>query len=230
MEIQRRIQEVNRLKIFRKLTVSVGSFVLFIFLAYLIYTEKALWLDQLLVDLSRTHITGTTYSIISFFTNLGDKVIVISIAVLSLIVLWWKTKDYWGMGTIAVVLIGSNELFKLLKEVFQRERPIFEPAIDATGYSFPSGHSTVSMAFYGILIYFIIKYMKSTRLKAWVVRLLCCYILIMGLCRVFLQAHYLSDVLAGFAIGFVYLMICTSIYESIVLRSHQMKKKSELTM
>jgi undecaprenyl-diphosphatase len=183
-----------------------------------------------LIDFSRTYITGTTYSIISFFTNLGDKVIVISVAVLSLIVLWRKTKDYWGMGTIAIVLIGSNELFKLLKDVFQRERPIFDPAIDATGYSFPSGHSTVSMAFYGILIYFIIKYMKSSRLKSWIVRLMCFYILFMGLSRVLLQAHYISDVVAGFAVGFVYLMICTSIYESIVQRSHQVKKKSELTL
>lgn len=214
-----------------RLIVTTLSLVLFLFIAYLIHTEKGFWFDQLLLDFSSSFITGSTYETIAFFTNLGTRNIVISIAVLSLIIVWWKTRDYLGMATIALVLYGSDQLYKILKDVFQRDRPIYDSAIDATGYSFPSGHATTSMAFYGILIYFILRYMKKSHLKTIAIVFLCCYLGFMGLSRVFLQAHYFSDVLAGFSIALVYLMLCIYIYEIVsTLLSRRVKKESELSM
>jgi undecaprenyl-diphosphatase len=184
-----------------------------------------------MLSFSQAYIFGSIYKILSFITNLGSKPVVISILVFTLILLWWRTRDYLGMITIAAVLIGSNELYKALKDIFQRERPIHDPAIDAIGYSFPSGHATVSMAFYGILIYFIWRYMKIGAGKSWSLYLLGFYILLMGMSRVLLQAHYISDVLAGFAVGFVYLMIWIVIYEAITQYFMKRKiRKSGFTM
>ncbi|MBM7659916.1 undecaprenyl-diphosphatase [Bacillus mesophilus] len=231
MEITRKIDTEKKRMIPKLLVATCGNLILFLLLAFTIHTYNGLWIDQPVVNFVQVHITGTGYNLIAFFTNLGDKVVVISVGVLSLFILWWKTRDYMGMITIAVVLAGSNELFQSLKDVFLRERPILDPSIDATGYSFPSGHSTVSMAFYGILLYFILKYMKSSLIKTGVILFFSFYILFMGVSRILLRAHYVSDVLAGFAIGFVYLMICIFVYEKVVERKElNRKNKSELTV
>ncbi len=231
LEIQRKSEKSERYYLLIRMVFSILSLTLFLLLTYLINSEKAVWFDQLVLNFSISNITGVTYEFISFFTNLGSKTIVISIAVLAIILLWWKSRDYLGMVTIALVLIGSNQLFKILKDVFQRERPMYEPAIDAVGYSFPSGHSTVSMALYGIIIYFILKYMKKSHVKTIFVMILCCYIGLMGVSRALLQAHFISDVIAGFLIAFVYLMLCISFYEFFTNKfSRRIKKKSELSM
>lgn len=231
MEIKRKAEMSMRDNVPVRLIVTTFCFGLFLFLSFLINTERAVWFDQWLVDFSGIHITGSTYNILAFYTKLGTREIVIMIAVLSLIFVWWKTKDYLAMVTIAIVLYGSDQLYKSLKDVFQRERPFYDPAIDAIGYSFPSGHATTSMAFYGILIYFLLRYMKKTRMKTITITFLCCHLGVMGISRVFLKVHYLSDVVAGFLIAFVYLILCIYIYEFIsTLLSKKIKKKSELTM
>ncbi|WP_456276018.1 phosphatase PAP2 family protein [Bacillus sp. AK128] len=230
MEIKRNIEHKPKTA-YTSLFATLGSLVLFFILAFIINKYDGLSIDKKLVVFAEENITGNTYHMIAFFTNLGSERVVIPVAVLSLLILWWKTRDYIGMVTIAIVLAGSNELFQILKGVFLRERPILDPSIDATGYSFPSGHSTVSMALYGIILYFILKYMQKSLMKNVIVVFLSGYILFMGLSRVLLKAHYLSDVLAGFAIGFVYLMACIFIYEKVMERRVAIKKKkSELTV
>ncbi|WP_246938807.1 phosphatase PAP2 family protein [Bacillus pinisoli] len=228
MEISRKIE--NRRVISVKLLATLASLIVFCSLAFVIHSSGGLSLDNRIVEWAEQSITGSLYSFISLFTNLGHKLVVITIGIISLIILWWKTRDYIGMVTLAVVLIGSNELFQILKGIFLRERPILDPAIDALGYSFPSGHATVSMAFYGMILYLISKHMTSSTVKTGVLISLGLYIFLIGVSRILLRAHYLTDVIAGFAIGFIYLMICIFLYEKMTERiGVTKKKKSELT-
>ena len=74
-------------------------------------------------------------------------------------------------------------------------------------YSFPSGHSMMSMIFYGLIIYYIMKYMKNKRLKNIFVPLLSAIIFLIGISRIYLGVHYATDVLCGWIIGLVYLII-----------------------
>jgi membrane-associated phospholipid phosphatase len=231
MEIQRNIGESFKNKTYIRPLLTIASLIVFFVLVISVQSSKTLWMDQAMLNFSKSFISGNLYDFFSFLTNLGSKPVVIAIFFLTLVLIWWKTKDYLAMITIAAVLLGSNELFKALKDIFQRERPIYEPSIDAIGYSFPSGHSTVSMAFYGIIMYFLWKYMKTGAMKSWSIYLLSLYILLIGMSRVLLQAHYISDVFAGFAIGFVYLMIWISIYEiSNKYLLYWKAEKSEFTM
>lgn len=73
-------------------------------------------------------------------------------------------------------------------------------------YSFPSGHATVAMAFYGFLFYLLLMYLTSSNWRNFVFFLAILFILGMGFSRIYLGVHYLSDVLGGFAIGFVWLI------------------------
>ena len=104
---------------------------------------------------------------------------------------------------IAIIAI----LNQVLKRILQRPRPTEFRIIEETGYSFPSGHSMVSMAFYGYLIYLIYKYIKNKYVKCISIVLLSILICSIGISRIYLGVHYTSDVLGGFLISVSYLII-----------------------
>lgn len=107
-----------------------------------------------------------------------------------------------------LINLGLSVLINLIiKQIMQRPRPIENRIIDERGYSFPSGHSMVSMAFYGFLIYLIYKNVKNNYLKYTLIILLAILIICIGVSRIYLGVHYTSDVLAGFLFALAYLII-----------------------
>ena len=107
-------------------------------------------------------------------------------------------------------LVIVTILNQLLKAILQRPRPTEYRIVEETGYSFPSGHSMVSMAFYGYLIYLIYKYVKNKYLKWISIVLLSILVCSIGISRIYLGVHYTSDVLGGFLISMSYLVIYIS--------------------
>lgn len=152
-------------------------------------------------------INDTNTIFFKIITNFGGAFILIVIALLSL--LFIKNKKI--SITIPLNLIIITLLNNVLKFIVQRERPNELRMIDETSYSFPSGHSMISMAFYGYFIYLIYKYVKNKYLKSILIVLLSVLIVLIGLSRIYLGVHYTSDVLSGFAISIAYLVLFTSI-------------------
>ncbi|MBR3133958.1 MAG: phosphatase PAP2 family protein [Clostridia bacterium] len=129
---------------------------------------------------------------------------------------------YWLIGFTIFLLvfiknkrIGVSIAFNLvlaalinfaLKCILQRPRPVEYRIIDEKGYSLPSGHSMVSVAFYGYIIYLVYKYVENKYAKWSIITLLCLLTALIGISRVYLGVHYTSDVLAGGLIAFAYLI------------------------
>ena len=105
----------------------------------------------------------------------------------------------------------STLLNQMLKYIVQRPRPTEFRIIEESGYSFPSGHSMVSAAFYGFIIYLIYKNIKNKYIKWSLMSILSILIILIGTSRIYLGVHYTSDVLAGFLISISYLIIFTSV-------------------
>ena len=139
-------------------------------------------------------------------TNFGSAVFVIALTITLIIVI--KNKKI-GLS-IFLNLSFVTILNQLLKRILQRPRPNEFRIIEETGYSFPSGHSMVSMAFYGYLIYLIYKYVKNKYIKWGLITLLSILIVSIGTSRIYLGVHYTSDVLGGFLIAVSYLIIYIS--------------------
>ena len=99
----------------------------------------------------------------------------------------------------------------ILKNIVQRPRPNEFRIVDETGYSFPSGHSMISMAFYGFIIYLIYKNAKNKYIKWTAIIFLSILIFTIGVSRIYLGVHYTSDVIAGFLISIAYLIIMTNL-------------------
>ena len=158
-------------------------------------------------------ISDSVTPIVKIITNSCSAVALITISLLSIVLI--KNKKI-GLS-IALNLFITTSLNLILKNILQRPRPTEYRLIEETGYSFPSGHSMVSMAFYGFFMYLIYKYVKSTKLKWISIILLALLILTIGVSRIYLGVHYTSDVLGGFLISISYLVIYTRIIKKFVL-------------
>ena len=144
--------------------------------------------------------------IAKFITNFGGAIF-LSIATVMLFLLIKNKKI--GLSIISNIVIITI-LNQLLKRILQRPRPTEFRIVEETGYSFPSGHSMVSMAFYGYLIYLIYRYVKNKYIKWLSISLLSILICLIGISRICLGVHYTSDVLGGFLISISYLVIYIS--------------------
>ena len=160
--------------------------------------------------------------IAKIITNFGSAMVLICISAISLLVI--KNKKI-GL-TISINLAMASGINFLLKNILQRPRPTEFRLIDESGYSFPSGHSMVSMAFYGFLIYLIYKYVKNKKLKVILITFLSLLIFSIGISRIYLGVHYTSDVIGGFLIAISYLIIYTRIVKRLVLEGSNSKNNS----
>jgi membrane-associated phospholipid phosphatase len=128
-----------------------------------------------------------------------------------------------GVIFLFVVLYSVRQLNFQLKEVFSRERPSFDAVYEASHYSFPSGHAMNSAAIYGficfLLLFYIIKDHKK-RMTASVITVV--LVILIGVSRIYLGVHYLTDVLAGWTVGFIWLVIISTIFAKI----HQLIDKN----
>ena len=150
--------------------------------------------------------------IAKFITNFGGA-IYLSIATVMLFLLIKNKKI--GLSIISNIVIITI-LNQLLKRILQRPRPTEFRIVEETGYSFPSGHSMVSMAFYGYLIYLIYRYIKNKYVKWTLITILSILICLIGISRIYLGVHYTSDVLGGFLLSISYLVIYISSIKKLI--------------
>lgn len=144
--------------------------------------------------------------IAKFITNFGGAIFLAVLTIILFILIKNKKIGVSIFSNLAII----TALNQLLKNILQRPRPTEYRIIEETGYSFPSGHSMISMAFYGYLIYLIYKYVKNKYVKWTSMVLLSILICSIGISRIYLGVHYTSDVLGGFLISISYLVMYIS--------------------
>jgi membrane-associated phospholipid phosphatase len=113
-------------------------------------------------------------------------------------------------NTLMLALFGGIGLNCILKLLFARSRPLlWDRLLEVSHYSFPSGHSMVSMAVYGYIAYTLAKQYPQYRnqISALAVAL----IITIGFSRLYLGVHWLTDVTAGYAAGLLWLLACIAL-------------------
>lgn len=201
-------QKLEKIKIF--LIENYKWIILFIcIISLIVLIEDVMDNDIMAFDekgyfiISRYLMSDTMTSIAKCITNLANMYWLIGTSIILLIFL--KNKK---TGIHIAVNLGLSALVNFtIKQIIQRPRPVGHRIIDESGYSLPSGHSMVSMAFYGFLIYLIYKNVKNKYLKTALIILLTLLIISIGVSRIYLGVHYVSDVLAGFLVAIAYLVI-----------------------
>ena len=153
--------------------------------------------------------------IAKFITNFGGAIF-LSIATIALLLLIKNKKIGLSIFSNIVIITILNQL---LKRILRRPRPTEFRIVEETGYSFPSGHSMVSMAFYGYLIYLIYRYIENKYIKWLLIVLLSILICLIGISRIYLGVHYTSDVLGGFLLSISYLVVYISLIKNLKIKN-----------
>jgi membrane-associated phospholipid phosphatase len=153
-------------------------------------THRQAWLSHAMLLVSNSH--GT------------EKLLGVTV----LLGLWrFGRRDLGAVRLLAVVPAGML-LNVGLKNLFQRPRPTLEePLVQLSTYSFPSGHAVASTVFYGALCALVFMHTRSTGLRVLAVALGIAMVLLVTFSRVYLGAHYLSDVVAGVSVGLLCLLL-----------------------
>lgn len=184
--------------------------IVFIQITISISKESIIVFDSFCYDKVSLLINDKMTFFVKMITNLGSAFALITITLL--IMLFFKNKKYGivvGINLLCVFLFNV-----LLKFVFARPRPIDINLIEESGYSFPSAHAMVSTAFYGFLMYLILRSRLSKLAKTIYILLLIMLILFICITRVYLGVHYASDVLGGLIVAIVYTILFTnSVYK-----------------
>jgi len=136
-----------------------------------------------------------------------------------------RQRDAW---MVALAVGGGELLNPLLKILFARQRPSFaDPLVMLTTYSFPSGHATGATIFYGLAAYLIARGVRSWTWRVLSVVAAVVAVLLIGFSRIYLGAHYLSDVVGGFGVGTVWLASVVTGFETLRRRRRELDAAAE---
>ncbi|MCG1009628.1 phosphatase PAP2 family protein [Salinicoccus sp. ID82-1] len=176
--------------------------------------------DNAIVSFFDSIATPPLDTIYIIITELGAVWFLGALSAITILYLWVKPRDKWGIVFFIITMGGGALLTTLLKQFYGRNRPSINEAIDATGFSFPSGHSLGALIFYGFVAYIIIRRTRKRLVVILALIVASILILLIGTSRIYLGAHFPSDVLAGYSAGTVWLLLCLLALEWVQWRSH----------
>ena len=168
--------------------------------------------DQWLADGIAATLPWAALRAFSVLTHLGDRTVLIALAVGMAAALLWRRHTGLALGWM--LALGGNALLNpTLKRIFERARPVHEHGLAFEGgYSFPSGHSSGAMVVYGMLLYLALRLLPP-RWYAAATMAAIAVVLTTACSRIFLQVHFASDVAAGLLSGGTWLAVCIASLE-----------------
>lgn len=177
-------------------------------------SEGGVLFDEIVMEHIHNKTTSSGIEIMKKITYFGSVYFFLPIGLIILLHML-RNKNIKGIFLLILSTLGSYGLNFILKNIFIRTRPLDYFLIEQAGYSFPSGHSMVSMSFYTTMTYLLIKKIKTKEMKSilWLINSL--IISSIGFSRIYLGVHWPTDVLMGFVIGLIFTYISIRIVEKI---------------
>lgn len=194
------------MKIILVILLFIITFFAFVYIADVVVIDKDYAIDVYLQSFVEAHRSPAAKWFFNGITFLGSHFFLFP-AYLILIAISFNKKRKREALNIAAVGLSSTAFLFLLKEIFKRHRPD-NPLIHAVkGFSFPSGHSFASFTFYGIIVYLIWRGGMQQWKKIVLTVFLILLASIIAYSRVYLRVHYPSDIIAGFCLSIVWLIL-----------------------
>jgi len=170
---------------------------------WLVHTDLAVtqWLQVHGTEAGESFFIGVSY--------LGAQVLIAVLVVATIVLL--VRRNWRHLAVLAITCGGGALLNGALKLVYHRARPSVAAEFQTTSWSFPSGHAMDSLIVYGLAANWLRERFPRARLPILVAAI--ALIGGIGFARIYLGVHYLSDVVAGFLGGFVWLTVCVTGYQ-----------------
>jgi undecaprenyl-diphosphatase len=198
---------------------ALGAGAIFFTLAYDVSTHTDLvFLDAAVAAWLHNHATSEVAAFLYAVTTLHSAIGTSLMAIAFGIVLWRLRERYWLL-TLALGMGGGMALNVLLKQAYARARPHFDdPWVTLSSYSFPSGHTAAATLLYGVLAAFLVAHFHDWRQRAACIVGAAFAVSLVAFSRMYLGAHYLSDIVAAACSSMVWLVLCLSAVHSLVRR------------
>jgi len=177
--------------------------------------RKYKFMDLAIFDRLQSYVSHGKNRVMLFITFLGKHQFLIPANLVLIFYFLFATHQNWFSIRVITIALSSLLLMFLLKYLFQRKRPLSPLLKAAKGLSFPSGHAIMAVTFYGLIIYILRNTVQIDWLRYLLTVFLILLIVLIGYSRVYLRVHYASDVLAGFIIGLVWLLISLSVLNNL---------------
>lgn len=181
------------------------------------------WMEPYVNDINEQ---GWLFFAFRWITELGSATFLVPFSIIMAFSLWWLSRNWLITIFFAGGAIIGPYMNTVIKNLVQRERPRLLEVAEGVGYSFPSGHAMSSMVIYGMLIYFFSITIKKTVSAITLNIIFILLILLIGLSRYIIRVHHFSDVLAGFAYGFIFLFIWLALFRWIYWKKFHRKPSS----
>ena len=190
----------------KRYIISIIFFLLFILITILMITNNTKVFDESIYNYIysfRNDFLDTLFKTITKFGNTINIIIIIFVLLIFL-----SKENIYNLVLVVSTTVLTNQG---LKHTIRRIRPEHIRLIKEKGFSYTSGHSMISIAIYGLLIYLVYKNIKNKLIKTILIILLTILILGIGISRIYLGVHYPTDVLAGYAIAIpiIILIVCS---------------------
>jgi len=179
------------------------------------FLTESLWNSRPIIDLDRefaevlhARASPPLTQLFEAITALGSSQTLALVALIAVAILVSR-RQLLDALLVVIALLGAELIDAAVKDGFERERPVFTDPIArrASGFSFPSAHAGASMALYGALAFLLSRDRMSPRTRVGCFVGAALLVGAIGFSRLYLGAHYLSDVLAGFTLGLAWVTL-----------------------
>lgn len=194
---------------FLALMLSAGATILFAKVAEDVAERESTTFDGVIRSWALGVRTPVFDRIFSAITELGSGVVLVPVSMLAAFLLWRARARLVTSALLLAPLAASGSVL-VIKYLFHRVRPAGALRHMDVSYAFPSGHSTASSAVYAMLVYVLVRERLAPR---WTIALAATLVLLIGLSRVYLDVHWATDVIGGWAVGLAIAAGCALLYE-----------------
>lgn len=191
------------------LVVVIGGGLLLAILAYFVRSNSRLvQLDRSVAQWGNDHAGSLSTHGLNLITQLAGTWTIVVLAVVVAIVEYVRASSRWIVPYLAVVLVGESLLTLAVKDLAHRVRPTFNPIAATLGPSFPSGHSATAAAFYAAVA-LLLGRRRGHGARSLLAGGAAGLAVAVASSRVLLDVHWVSDVIAGLALGWAWFAICS---------------------
>ena len=184
--------------------------IIFFLILWSVLTKRITAFDTYIYNLVTTYKSDGMTKLYKFITFFGSTAFMVALAIFFLVIFYKSKKG----GVIAVGLIISTIINNVIKPIVKRQRPLDLMMVEETTFSFPSGHTMAAVTMYGLLIYLVWKGDFNRNIRIVLTVFLALLIIAIGLSRIYLGAHFASDVIASLVVSSIWLIIYISFVEN----------------
>jgi undecaprenyl-diphosphatase len=174
-------------------------------------------LDRAAADFGHEHATHLSTQLLTWVTDLGDWPLFPLIGVVVVLLELRRAPSRYLIPFVVIVWAGNWAATTLIKDLIDRARPTLNPIAATLGPSFPSGHSSTAASFYAALA-LVLARRRAARARALLVGGAVAIAVAVASSRVLLDVHWVTDVIAGLALGWAWFAVCAIAFGGRLLR------------